>query len=69
VRVIIRSLFPRISDFLFFRLCVAALLLGVDMPNDVVGQADDLVTRPLGHLSEAFGFRLVFKGIGGEVNS
>jgi hypothetical protein len=49
-------------------LFVAALLLGVDMPNNVVGEAVDAVTRTLGHLGKTFGLGLVLEGVAGEVD-
>lgn len=50
-------------------LCVSTLLVGVDMPHDVVGEADDLEACPLGHLGEALCLRLVFEGVAGEVDA
>jgi len=48
---------------------IPALLLGVDVPDDVVGQAPDAVPGALGHFGEALGFGLVLEGVGGEVDS
>lgn len=48
---------------------VAGLLVGVDMPNDVVGQANDLVASALGHLGETLGFGLVLERVRGEVDA
>lgn len=48
---------------------VARLLVSVDVPDDVVGQSDDLVAGTLSHLGESFCFGLVLKGIRGEVDA
>ena len=45
------------------------LLVRIDMPHDVVGQAKNLVPSPLRHLRETFGLGLVFEGVAGEVNA
>jgi len=50
-------------------LCVTALLIGVDVPDDVVGQAVDAVPGALGHLGEAFCLGLVLEGVAREVDS
>lgn len=39
------------------------------MPNDVVGQTNDLVAGTLGHLGETLGFGLVLEGVRGEVDA
>lgn len=46
-----------------------ALLGGVDVPDDVAGQADDLVPGPLGHLRETFRLGLVLEGVAREVDA
>lgn len=48
---------------------VAGLLVGVNVPNNVVGQANDLVAGTLGHLGEALGFGLVLESVRGEVDA
>ena len=53
----------------FWLLCVARFLLGVNVPDDVVGQAKDAVAGPLGHLRKAFGVGLVLEGVSGEVDA
>lgn len=50
-------------------LCVARLLVRVDMPDNVVGQSDDLVSCPLRHLRESFCFGLVLESITWEVDT
>ena len=45
-----------------------ALLGGVDVPDDVARQADDLVPSLLGHSREAFRLGLVLEGVTGEVD-
>lgn len=39
------------------------------MPDDVIGEANDIVSSTLGHLGKAFGLSLVFKGIAWEVDA
>lgn len=39
------------------------------MPDDVVGQAVDLVVGALGHLGEALGLGLVLEGVAGKVDA
>lgn len=39
------------------------------MPDDVIGQANDLITSSLGHLGKAFGLGLVFESIGREIDA
>lgn len=50
-------------------LCVATLLLGVDVPDDVVGKTNDLVAGALGHLGETFGLGLVLESVAREVDA
>lgn len=45
------------------------LLVRVDVPDDVVGETDDLVPGALGHFCESLGFGLVLECVGGEVDS
>ena len=45
------------------------LLGGVNVPDNVAGQADDLVSGPLGHPREALGLGLVLEGVAGEVDA
>ena len=51
------------------RLCITGLFLGVDVPDNVVGQTKDFVSCPLGHLGEPFGFGLVLEGVAREVDA
>ena len=48
---------------------IAGLLVRVDVPDDVVGQAEDFVARALGHLCESFGFGLVLECVTREVDA
>lgn len=48
---------------------IPGLLLGVNVPDYVVREANDLVAGPLGHLGKALGLSLVLKRIAGEVYS
>lgn len=50
-------------------LSITRLLIGVDMPNHVVGKTKNLVPSALGHAGEPFRFGLVFESIGGEVDT
>ncbi len=50
------------------RLRVSGLLLGVDVPHDVIWKTKHLVAGTLSHLSEALCFCLVLEGIAGEIN-
>ena len=50
-------------------LCVARLLLGVDVPYDVVGKADHFVSCPLSHFGKPFRLGLVLECIAREINS
>ena len=46
-----------------------ALLFGIDVPDDVVGETDDLVTGSLGHLGKTLGLGLVLESVAGEVDT
>lgn len=48
---------------------VSWLLLGINMPYDIVGQTIDSIARALGHLCETLSLGLVLKSITGEVNA
>jgi hypothetical protein len=50
-------------------LSVARLLVGVSVPNNVVGQAEHLLACTSGHLCEAFRLGLVLEGVRGEINA
>lgn len=50
-------------------LSIAALLFGVNMPNNVVGKTIDFVSGALGHFSKSLCLSLVLKGIAGEVDA
>ena len=39
------------------------------MPNHIIRQAENAVTRPLGHCGETFGLGLVFEGVAGEIDA
>ena len=51
------------------QLCVAGFLLRVDMPYDVVGETDYLVTSSLSHFGESLRLGLIFKCITWEVDA
>lgn len=48
---------------------VAGLLVRVNVPDNIVGQTNDLVAGTLGHLGEALGFGLVLESVCGEVDT
>lgn len=48
---------------------IAALLLRVNMPHNVIGQAVYAVTGAFGHLGEALRLRLVLEGVAWEVDT
>lgn len=48
---------------------IALLLIGIDMPDDVVRQTDNLLLGALRHLRKALSLGLVLKGVGGEVDT
>ena len=48
---------------------IPRLLLGIDMPDDIVGQAVDAVAGPLGHFREPFRLRLVLECVAGEIDA
>jgi hypothetical protein len=39
------------------------------MPDNIVGQTNDLVAGTLGHLGEALGFGLVLESVCGEIDT
>ena len=49
--------------------CISRFLLGIDVPDNVVWKTVNAVASSFGHFSEAFGFRLVFEGVAGEVDA
>lgn len=51
------------------RLAVAGLLLRVNVPDHVVWQSVDLVSRALRHLCESLRLGLVLKGVGREIDA
>ena len=51
------------------RLSITRLLIRVDMPDDVIGEAIDAVAGALGHFREALRLGLVFEGVAGEVDA
>lgn len=48
---------------------LARFLVRVDVPDDVVGEADDFVFCALGHLGEALCLGLVLECVAGEVDA
>lgn len=48
---------------------VTRLLLGINVPDDIVGQTIYFVTSALRHLGESLGFGLVLESVRGEVDS
>lgn len=50
-------------------LFVAALLVSVLVPHDVIGKANDLITSSLGHFCESFRLSLVLKRVTGKVDA
>jgi hypothetical protein len=48
---------------------VSALLLGIVVPNNIVGKTDDFITGALCHLSKALGFGLILEGITREIDA
>lgn len=50
-------------------LSVAALLFGVDMPDNIIGKTVDFVAGALGHFSKSLCLGLVLKSIAGEVDA
>lgn len=48
---------------------IACLLISVDVPHYVVGETNDLVSCPPGHLGKAFCLSLVLKGVAREVDA
>lgn len=51
------------------QLRITGLLLGVDMPDNVIRQAVNTISRPLCHLRKSFRLGLVFKGVAGEIDA
>ena len=49
--------------FRFLSSSVSGLLVRVYVPDNIVGQAEDLVACALGHLGKSFGLGLVFEGV------
>lgn len=47
---------------------IALLFLSINMPYDVVGQSNDLITRSSRHFSETLCFRLVLERITWEID-
>jgi len=50
-------------------LCIPALFLCINMPDDVIWQAIDTVAGPLGHFGKSLCLCLVLKGVAGKVDS
>lgn len=48
---------------------IARLLVRVDVPDDVVGETDDLVSGAFGHFGEPFRLGLVFEGVAWEIDA
>lgn len=63
------SFFPPCTYQTASSLGIAWLLSSINMPNDVIRQTYDFVTRSLGHLREAFGLGLVLERICREIDA
>ena len=50
-------------------LCVSGLLLGINVPDHVVGQTVHPIAGSLGHLGEALSLGLVLESIAWEVDA
>ena len=48
---------------------VAALLVCVNVPHDVIRQTEDAISGSFGHLCEAFSFGLVLKRVAGKIDT
>ena len=48
---------------------VAGFLIGINMPDHIVRQADNLVASTLRHASKSLSFGLIFESVCGEINS
>jgi len=48
---------------------IPRFLIRINMPNDVIREADDLVSGSPGHLGETFRLGLVFEGVAGEIDA
>lgn len=55
--------------WIVFGLRISTLLLGINMPNDVVGQTVDAIACALSHLRETLSLGLVLKGVAREVDA
>jgi hypothetical protein len=51
------------------KLSIAGLLVGIDMPDDIVGQPVDAVARALCHFGEPLRLGLVLKSVAGEIDA
>lgn len=50
-------------------LSIARLFIRIDVPDNIVGQSKDAVSRALGHLGETFRLGLVLECVCGEVDA
>lgn len=48
---------------------ITLLFLRIDMPNDVIWQANDLISSTVGHGRKTLRIGLVLKGVAGEINT
>jgi hypothetical protein len=48
---------------------ITGLLVGIDMPNNVIWQTNYFISRPLSHLRESFRLSLILKCVAWEVDS
>jgi hypothetical protein len=51
------------------RLVLPALLLGINVPDDVVRKAEDAIAGSFGHLRETFCLGLILECVGGKVDA
>lgn len=50
-------------------LYVATLLIGINMPYDIIRKTDDFKASTFRHLGKSFGFGLVLEGVSGKVDT
>ena len=62
-----KSSYYQLRNITLSSLQIALLLLSIDMPNDIIWQADDLIPSPVGHGCKALSIGLVLEGVGGEI--
>ena len=52
-----------------FASAIPGLLIGIDVPDDVIRETDDLIPGSLGHLGKALCLGLVLERVAGEVDT